>query len=319
MSSTYDKLNQVKMRLQEHPTSLQELAEYMGCNTRTIYRYIETLSEENCGLKQEKKTRRYFIQQEAPKRPESLIRGLKATQKVLDDMGVAHSRTIKKAIDYLSGNVPDDIETMNHALNVDNDFVVDLGPFSEYSENLKFRETEIDKFLEAIKNRSKLFITYVPAHDNEQEEKMEICPLKLVLRVDTIYLVAQTENGRRLLALRRIKNFRKTGAFFPEINFDYKTLYAGCIGKFSGIDFEKIKLVMEVKNSWLQTQFREAHFNPPIKIRKQNPMTVELNIFDTPDLESWLLGILPDVKILEPSSLKAKLREKLKKSSEALS
>ena len=48
-------------------------------------------------------------------------------------------------------------------------------------------------------------------------------------------------------------------------------------------------------------------------------MTVELNICDTPDLEGWLLGILPDVKILEPESLKERLRLQLKKSSEALS
>ena len=50
MSSTYDKLNQVKKRLQEHPTSIQELADYMNCNIRTIYRYITTLEGENCGL-----------------------------------------------------------------------------------------------------------------------------------------------------------------------------------------------------------------------------------------------------------------------------
>ena len=66
MSSTYDKLNQVKKRLQEHPTSIQELADYMNCNIRTIYRYITTLEGENCGLKQDKKTHRFFISPEAP-------------------------------------------------------------------------------------------------------------------------------------------------------------------------------------------------------------------------------------------------------------
>ena len=324
MSSTYDKLNQVKKRLQEHPTSIQELADYMNCNIRTMYRYITTLEGENCGLKQDKKTHRFFISPDVPKRPESLIRELKSAQKVLDNMGVAHGKSIKKAIKILNGEVSESVEAANHAINVDNDFVVDLGPFSEYSENLQFRETEIDKFLDAIKNRSKLKITYVSAHDNATEEKIDICPVKLVLRVDTLYLVAYVELGegkmeRRLFAVRRIRNFRKTGGFFPEIPFSYKDLYANCFGKYTGKDFPKIKLVMEVKSSWLQTQLREAHFNPPIKIRKQNPMTVELNICDTPDLEGWLLGILPDVKILEPESLKERLRLQLKKSSEALS
>lgn len=47
-------------------------------------------------------------------------------------------------------------------------------------------------------------------------------------------------------------------------------------------------------------------------------MTVELSIYDTPDLEGWLLSVLPDVKILEPESLKANLRKKLKESVKAL-
>lgn len=320
--STYEKLNLLKVRLSppNKPASLREISDYMGRDQRTIYRYIKILESENCGLKQEKNSKKYFIHASSQgKRPEGIIRGLKTALKVLDGMGTSvHGKSVKRAIEYLCGDSTAETETVARALNIDDDFVVDLGPFSEYSESPSFRETEIDKFLDAIKNRAKLIVTYTPGRDNEQEEKLDICPLKLVLRIDTLYLVAKTDYGLRLLAVSRIKNFRRTGVFFPPTDFDYKSLYKNCFGKFIGQNFEKIRLVMEVKSSWLQTQFREAHFNPPAKVRRQNPMIVELNIFDTPEFESWLLGILPDVKILEPSSLIGSLREKLKKSAEAL-
>lgn len=320
-TSTYEKLTQLKMRLSppNKPAMIEELAVYMGRNQRSIYRYLDKLDEENCGLRQEKKTGRYFIQPMAQKRPDAIIRGLKSAQKVLDSAGMTpHGKNVKKAIDYLSGEEIPDEETLSHALSVDNDFIVDLGPFSEYSENPSFREAEIDKLLDAIKMRAVLSITYVPGSANTVEEKAEVCPLKLVLRIDTLYLVARNENINKLYAVRRIRNFHRTGAYFPPIEFDYSSLFRNSYGKFTSVKFEKMKILMEVKSPWLAAQFREAHFNPPAKIRKTSPFTVELNICDSPDLETWLLGILPDVRILAPESLKENLRKKLKESGKAL-
>lgn len=329
--STYEKITQLKKFLSppNKPASLMEIANYMNCDVRTVYRHIEKLESENCGLKREKSSKKFFIQPPS-QHPENIIRGLKTALKVLEGMGTPHSKNVTRAIEYLKGDSTAETETMAHALNVDDDFVVDLGPFSEYSERPDRRAAEIDKLLAAIKDRAKLLVTYVPGHDNTQEEVLDICPLKLVLRIDTLYLVAKMEFDQkleqnlefdqklRLLAVGRIKNWHRSGASFPPIDFDYKSLYKNCFGKFSGRDFEKIRLVMEVKSSWLQTQFRKAHFNPEAKVRRQKPMVVELNIFDTPDFEGWLLGILPDVKILEPASLIDNLKAKLKKSAEAL-
>lgn len=324
--STYEKLTRIKARLSppNQPASLAELAEYMDCNERSVYRYIDVLRAENCGLKQEKHSpRRYFIQPPAAKRPEAIIRGLKSAQKVLERAGVSavQGKNIERAIHHLSGESIPETEVVNHAMNVDEDFIFDLGPFSEYDENRPNRDSNVDKLLDAIKMRAKLMVTYTAAH-NAQEEKMEICPLKLILRIDTLYLVTRLNEQIKLLAVRRIKNFHKTGAYFPPFEFDYKNLYLNCFGKFSGIsssmNYAKIKLVMTVEDPWLQAQFYESHFNPPVKIRQQKPMVVELNLFDTPDLKSWLLGILPSVKIQGPASLKKELRELLKKSSEAL-
>ncbi len=324
--STYKKLNELKNRLSppNRSATLSELAEYMNCNQRSIYRYLEVLKAEDCGLQIEKTSpKRYFLHPMAAKRPDAIIRGLKSVQKVLERTGISalHGKHLERAVRFLSGDPASDTELVSRAMNVDEDFIFDLGPFSEYDERRPDRDSNVDKILDAIKLRAKLNVTYKAARDSK-EEKWEVCPLKLILRIDTLYLVGKVGEQIKLFAVRRIKNFHKTGAYFPPIEFDYKKLYLNCFGKFIGIsnenNYPKIKLVMTVEDPWLKTQFHEAHFNPPVKFRQQNPMVVELSIFDTPDLRSWLLGVLPFVKINEPENLKKELRDLLEKSAKAL-
>ena len=47
-------------------------------------------------------------------------------------------------------------------------------------------------------------------------------------------------------------------------------------------------------------------------------MIAEFTLYDSPDLRSWLLSILPNIKIQEPAALKAELKELVTKSLEAL-
>ena len=325
--STYDKLKQLKLRLTapNKPASIPELAEYMSCDMRTIYRHLKTLEKENCGLQKDKTAKKFFIQPTSAWRPpEKILKGLKSAQKILDDMGsTPQGQNVKRAIDFLQGEeLPE--ETSSQAISTDENFIVDLGPFSEFSENVINRTTRINSVLNAIKQRQKLLISYQSAHDGA-EKKHKILPLKLILRIDTVYLIAKTEDEEGKIsdkgfqfAFRRIKTIQRLNEFFPEQNFDYKKFFESCYGRFNGSSSPKIKLLLEIKSEWLQAYLKESHFNPPIKIKKQKPFTVELSLYDTLDLESWLFSILPDVKILEPASIKEKMKNKLKAANEAL-
>ena len=51
MASTYEKLNQLKLRLTASSATVDELANYMDCNKRTIFRFLSDLAKENCGLR----------------------------------------------------------------------------------------------------------------------------------------------------------------------------------------------------------------------------------------------------------------------------
>jgi len=325
--STYKKLNELKNRLLDykHPATVQELAEFMDCNTRTIFRHLNTLEIENCGLKKTKDSPyRYYLLPTQPKRPESLIKGLESINELLTASAeVTYAKLLRKVISHFKGN-DEDMEFVNGGINLDEDFIVDLGPFSEFdpkSRNYEAQEHNVDKFLDAIKKRIQLNVTYETAYSGTVQE-MCIKPMKLILRIGTLYLACLNEaNETKLLAVRRIKRFSTTGKYFAEIPFDAKEYYKYCYGKFgssSESNFPKIKFTLAVKSPWLQTQINESHFNPPVKIKKQNPMTVEFVLYDTPDMRSWLLSILPDVEIIEPQKLKDSMKELLKKASNAL-
>src|SRR5574344_1919536 len=75
--STYSKLNTLKARREEYhnPATIAELAEFMECNQRTIFRYFNTLKKENCGFHVTKDDPyRYFIQKETVKRPDPVVK-----------------------------------------------------------------------------------------------------------------------------------------------------------------------------------------------------------------------------------------------------
>ncbi|MCK9182747.1 MAG: WYL domain-containing protein [Fibrobacteraceae bacterium] len=326
--STYDKLNELKARLSDvkRPATIPELAEFMCCNTRTIFRHLDKLSRENCGLKKTKDSpARYFIQAQMPKRPESLIRNLESIHKLLSDSAeVVQAKTIKKTIAIFEGEEDASAEAINGGINFDDDFVVDLGPFAEFdptSRSYDALERDVDKFLDAIKHRAVLQVTYEAAHDGSVQT-FEVRPLKIVLRIGTLYLVCKDDRDKiKILAIKRIKRFHTTGNYFPDVDFNAKEFYRYCFGKYTssaGDAYEKMKIVFSVESPWLKAQLREAHFNPPLKIRHQEPMVVELNLFNTPDLKTWLFGILPYIKLQEPSSLKTEMADLLKKAGRAL-
>lgn len=323
--STYAKLNTLKCRLEDyhHPATIAELAEFMECNPRTIFRYFDTLKKENCGFRATKdEPYRYFIQKETTKRPDPVVRLLETVDSHLSAAAeIPSSKLVRRAISLLKG--VENTGNVNEGMTLDSDFIVDLGPFSEYDPSANSRhaqERNVDKLLDAIKRRAYLNVTYAVATKGCTQQLL-LKPLKLILRIGILYLAAidDATGKTKLFAVKRIRFFNFTGKYFPETAFDATDFYKFCFGKFGPqSDEKKIKLVITVKAPWLEAQIREAHFNPPVKLKKQNPMVAEFTLYDSPDLRSWLLSILPDIEIQEPASLKAELKVLVKKSLEAL-
>lgn len=316
MASTYEKLTRLKLRLATTPATVEELARYMDCNSRTIFRFLKDLEIENCGLRKIKNQgtpRRFFIEQSKSNVNTALIRSLEKLHKeVASNAEIRYTKVIRKAIDTLQGTVPEQ-EPAPEAISLDPDFVIDHGPFSEYN----ISETRIERYLMAIKKRQCMRIQYTQGSSGESQ-KLEIQPLKLILRMGTLYLAYSTESAKKakpkLLVVKRIVQESLLQEFFQPQEIDVQNFYKYCYGKWAG-DFETntlLKLVLIIREPWLVAIFKETNFNPPVKIKKSKGNTfVELQLFDTPDLRKWIIGLLPEIEILEPLSFKEEIKKHL--------
>ena len=59
MATGYEKINAIKSKLKVKQT-VNDLARLMGCGPRTIFRHLEVISEENCGLRKFKENGETF-------------------------------------------------------------------------------------------------------------------------------------------------------------------------------------------------------------------------------------------------------------------
>ena len=59
MATSYEKINSIKSKLKVKQT-VKSLAHLMGCGPRTIFRHLEVIGEENCGLRKFKENGETF-------------------------------------------------------------------------------------------------------------------------------------------------------------------------------------------------------------------------------------------------------------------
>ena len=309
MSSTYEKLKRLKIRLQAGPATAQELCASTGANLRTLYRHLEALEAEGCGLRKVKgegKVRRYYLEPEVPTVPPVLLQGLRKMQKELVQGGNhRHAKLVPAVLQYLEPGAPAGL--VPEAITLDAAFALDHGPLSEYDSS----SDKVEKLLTAIHRGQTLALQY--AHRDGGVERFEFQPCRVVLRVGRLYLLGSRVGKVTVesLVVSRIKMMTTTPVFFPVPELDVTEYYKHCFGQWvprqKGV--KPLSLVLYSKESWVRLLFAESHFNPPAKVRPEGEgCRVELKLYDTPDLRKWLLSLLPEVQVLEPSDLRAELK-----------
>lgn len=319
MSTTYDKLNRLKECLASGPVTVQELCVSTGCNQRTLYRHLESLEAANCGLRKQKaegKVCRYFIEASAPSVPPALVSGLQKMQKELAFGGNhRHAKIIPSVLAYLQPEKP--AGTLPEAITLDSRFELDHGPLSEYASSAD----KVERLLAAVHTGKVLSIQY--EHRDGSMERIEFQPYHVVLRVGRLYLLGAREgkNTVECLVVGRVKMSTATARFFTRPDFDVQEYYKYCFGQW--VPRQKgekpLTIVLAPRNAWGRLLFAESHFNPPAKIRDtREGVRVELKLYNTPDLRKWLLGLMPEVEVLEPAGLRQELRKLAKEAFDML-
>lgn len=315
----YEKINTVKELLKREMT-VSQLAAAIERGPRTVFRYLNLLRSENCGLRTKKHDGETFFVIQTDDKVSFNQTIVKQLEKIKKNMSETSSSDIKnrklldKLVEALQVTNPDEFKP--EAITTDRDLVLDYGPFSDN----KIQDVMVNKILDAIHKKLRIRVTYAHSREDKGVETIELSPVKVIMRIDTTYLVAADDT------------FEKTGVFKnyliehisnvsvlakPVVEgaiFDAATHYKYAFGKYTISDAPQ-DVTLLVKSDWLKVQFEKSHFNPPVDIRKdKNKSTlVDMKVRLTPDFKLWLMGILPHVQIIQPESLKKEMKDLLKK------
>ena len=320
----YEKINDVKALLKEYRT-VEEIALHIGRGPRTAFRYLEYLRGENCGLRKGKNklgqtafkiqvNEQVSFNQESIKQLEKIKKNM--TGNSPSDM--KNRKLVDKLITAMQTTNPDEFRP--EAITTDKDLIMDYGPWSDN----KIQDLFVNKVLDAIHSGVKIRIAYHHATFKKEDETIEITPVKVVMRMDTVYIIGADDTYAemgilKMYMLENVTNITVTNKLAQSgIFFDEQLYYKYAYGKYinNKLEPQEISLMIRSENNgWLKTQFEKSHFNPPAVVRKDKNKNdiVDLKLRLTPDCIAWLMGILPDVKILKPESLKRDMKALLKK------
>jgi predicted DNA-binding transcriptional regulator YafY len=319
MATGYEKINKIKCKLRVQMT-VSMLAQAMDCGPRTIFRHLNALEQENCGLHKFKKDGETFYVIQTEQKVDfnqKIVKQLEKLKKTMNDttpLDLKNRKLIDSVISSMQTTDPDGFKA--EAITVDPNYIMDYGPFCDH----KAQDTMVSKLLSAIRDGFKIRMVYRSTNEETDKKTIEVSPVKLVMRIDTLYLIAADETYpethvfknylvENILSIAQTNN----SAITLREPFCVYEHYKYAFGKYvSKEDPQTIELL--IKTGWLKTQFIKSRFSPCADITedKDKNMIVTLKLRMTPDFKTWLFGVLPDVKILKPESLRTEMIEKLK-------
>lgn len=320
MSTSYQKINDLKAKLKTKMT-VNQLAAALNCGTRTVFRHLEVISNENCGLHRFKEGGEtyYIIRTDGEANfNQTMVKQLEKIKKTMTPTDPSDNKNIKlldKMIDALQNTNQEDFKP--EAIALDPDYILDYGPFCDH----KLQDTMVNKVLKAIHSGFKIRMNYRHSSSDFTSGWIEVCPVKVIMRVDTLYLITVelNEDGTpkyKNYLFENIISVSETNTPFARVEFKAKDYYKYAFGKWTGNDAaEEVSLLIKAESKWLQTQFEKSHFNPEItkRLDKDKNMIVDMKLRITPDFITWLMGVSTELRILKPASLKKTIKDKLQK------
>lgn len=306
--------------------TLSDIAEELAIEIRSAFRYLIRLEKMGytiqSNLQMHSRTKEYWIDGQQKSTPISLVERLRKMDIDLTLGGTRkYHKLLLETIEYCDPN--QEVKSAQNTLgDVEPYFHVDHGPLSEQIPATGKRDQIIDHLLEAIRYQCVLQIQYL--HAGQSQPSSMMCePYFLSLRVGKLYLLCkvldkESNDKMQILVFRRIRMVTKTSKVFTRnAKLLADDFYQHCFGQWVPRQKEKVETIqLRPITSWTKDFLSETHFEPPLRFNEKGDAILQLYI--TPDLENWILGLLPDVQILGPESLKKKLKNRIQKIAQAL-
>lgn len=175
----------------------------------------------------------------------------------------------------------------------------------------------IPELLKAIYEKNTLKIKYKGF--NKREKEKNICPHVLKQYRGRWYLVAYDHNCERnnktsVFALDGIKQLEISGMkYLVASDFSAEDYFRYSIGIWHWHDQDPIKVVLEFSNYIEMVQINPLHHSQKAHLSKDGKkLTVEIEVYHSPELEMIIQGFGIAVKVISPSSLAEKIKESAK-------
>ena len=296
--------------LSEEPNglSLEQIATRLSVSQRTAKRYLAEIRKWNHELQSTKtsaKHLKYYLEKDEDQTTHFLPL-LESLQKELQAGGNPRfSSGLKELITWIKEK-KSPISTLSAPSDI---YHIDHGPFAE-SDPPSGLLRQLER---AVSGNLMVNLRYIST--KEEKNDFLFCPYQLALRVGILYLIGKQPGKHqpfKSLAIRRIKRCLISAPFQKE-PFDINEYYRYCFGQWSKQPHEKpTEIKFRIYKSWLKRFLQETHFDPPIRILEtENGTEAHLELVVKPDLENWLLSLMPDLIPIAPEDLVNRLKKRL--------
>ncbi len=172
----------------------------------------------------------------------------------------------------------------------------------------------LEEILNGLIHHGKLQILYYSQEASKKRYHI-ICPYTLLLHRDSLYLHAYVERYKqvRTFSIDRIKEVVNTDETFTyPANFNPDRLTDGSFGIYEAPGARPFKVCVSFKES-LREYITTRRWHPTQKFStiKDGTFTMEVHLTNTNEFIPWILQFGSEAEVLEPRSLRDKIRQEL--------
>lgn len=188
-------------------------------------------------------------------------------------------------------------------------FAVGLGPHKTYRQH----QQTIAQLSRAIVQMHTVQMRYYSA-SSDRTERREVDPYRLWYTDGALYLIGHCHRRDevRMFAVDRIRSLTLTNhAWQLPLGFDIDAYVRDTLVVMRGKPIDVTLRFDRATTAWAKD--RQWHPSQQIAVGQDGGMTMTLRIADTRELEGWILHFGSGVQVLQPESLRERVREEARK------
>lgn len=290
--------------------AVSDLAQDMGCHSRTVYRDLEMLQAAGFPFYNEQigKTSRWSLMDSAKRQiPIPLdLTELMALYFSRDMMKMLKDTIFYDSLETLFQKIKSTLpaEYITYLNRIEKSLVVSPKPYKPYGE---YRET-IDRVNEAVLQNHCIRIDYFSMHRKELFSRT-VAPYKIWFFDGSFYIIGycRLRKDIRIFALDRIRNLETTEDSFeiPE-TFDMDTFMKSSFGVFHGEPVQvKVRFSPDIAGYITEKIWHDSQI---IEHEKDGSILFTAEVAGTDEIKFWILNWGSKAEVLAPESLRNEIR-----------